>query len=166
MRHIRPLFGSRNHGLEPEGKQVLQRGLQSWEVGLAGYLRAVSEVVGVLPGGTARDFDPPAAYLALSRKSPRHPGRDLLLVWSAADGWEVLLEHSEQRSAESLARFGDPLVPAPVSVAQFVDEVVTGERAGGSPSRGASGGLDELLRPYAVIALPPGSVRVCGPSPG
>lgn len=142
---------------------MLQRGLRSWEVGLAGYLRAVSEVVGVLPGGTARDFEPPAVYLALSRKCPRHPTRDLLLAWSAASGWEVLLEHGELRSAESLARFGDPLVPTPAAVARFVDEVVTGERTGGDAARGASAGLDELLGPYAIIALPPGSVRVSRP---
>lgn len=142
---------------------MLQRGFRSWEVGLAGYVRAVSEVVGVLPGGTARDFDPPTVYLALSRTHSRRPEGDLLLVWSVAAGWELVLEPTERHSAELLARFGDPLVPAPAEVARFVDEVLAGRRAGDIPAHGASADLDGLLRSYATIALPPDSVRVSGP---
>ncbi|MDX3191255.1 DUF6292 family protein [Streptomyces sp. MN03-5084-2B] len=142
---------------------MLQRGPRSWEVGLAGYLRAVSAAVGVLPGGVGRDFDPPAAYLALSRRCARHPEHGLLLVWSAESGWELEFEHTELRPGEVLARFGDPLVPEPGQVARFVDEVLAGRRQGGEPARGAVSGLAELLSGYTVIALPPGGMRLPGP---
>jgi hypothetical protein len=142
---------------------VLQRGPRSWELGLAGYLRAVSAAVGVLPGGVGRDFDPPAAYLALSRRCDRHPEHGLLLVWSSESGWELMLEHTEHRPAEVLARLGDPLVPEPSHVARFVDEVLAGQREGGPPARGAASGLAELLSGYMVLALPPGRVWMPGP---
>jgi hypothetical protein len=130
---------------------------------LAGYLRAVSTAVGVLPGGVGRDFNPPAAYLALSRRCARAPERDLMLVWSADSGWELVLEDPELRPGEVLGRFGDPLVPEPAEVARFVDEVVAGRREGGGPARGGVSGLAELLQPYTVLALPPRRVRLPGP---
>jgi hypothetical protein len=142
---------------------MLPRGPRSWEVGLAGYLRVVSAAVGVLPGGVGRGFDPPAAYLALSRQCVRHPERGLLLVWSADVGWELVLEHTELHPGATLARFGEPLVPEPVAVADFVDEVVAGRRRGGLPASGASSDLHELLSRFAVVVLPPGSLRAAGP---
>ncbi|GLY42732.1 hypothetical protein Amsp01_087550 [Amycolatopsis sp. NBRC 101858] len=142
---------------------MLQRGPRSWEVGLAGYLRAVCTAVGVLPGGVGRDLDPPVAYLALSRQCARHPERGLLLVWSAEAGWELVLEHTERRPGETLARFGEPLVPEPVAVAHFVDEAVAGRREGGRPARGATSDLHELLTGYAVLVLPPKSIRAADP---
>lgn len=83
---------------------MLQRGPRSWEVGLAGYLRAVSAAVGVLPGGVGRDFDPPAAYLALSRRCARHPEHGLLLVWSAESGWELELDWMAARTKSDGAK--------------------------------------------------------------
>jgi hypothetical protein len=144
---------------------VLQRGPRSWEIGLAGYLRAVSAAVGVLPGGVGRGFEPPAAYLALSRRCARYPDDGLLLVWSAESGWELVLEHTELRPVQVLARFGDPLVPEPARVARFVDEVLAGRRRGGPPAGGAASGLAELLSGYSVIALPPGRIQLPGPEP-
>jgi hypothetical protein len=130
---------------------------------LAGYLRVVSAAVGVLPGGVSRDLDAPAAYLALSRQCVGYPERGLLLVWSAEAGWELVLEHTQHDPAETLARFGESLVPEPAEVAHFVDEVLAGRRRGGQPAAGASSGLYELLSGFAVLALPPASVRPVGP---
>jgi hypothetical protein len=142
---------------------VLQRGPRSWQVGLAGYVRAVCAAVGVVPGGVGRDLDPPVAYLALSRQCARHPERDLLLVWSGEAGWELVLEHTERRPGETLARFGEPLVPEPAEVARFVDEVVAGRRGGGRPAYGAASDLYELLKGYSALVLPSGSIRASGP---
>jgi hypothetical protein len=142
---------------------VLEGGPRSWEVGLAGYLRVVSAAVGVLPGGVGREFSPPVVFLALSRRSARHPERDLLLVWSAGDGWQLALEHPESRPGETLAWFGEPLVPEPAEVARFVDDVVAGRRRGGRPAAGASSDLYESLKAFAVRALPPASIRGTGP---
>ncbi|MEU0529014.1 DUF6292 family protein [Amycolatopsis tolypomycina] len=143
---------------------MLQGGFRSWEIGLAGYLRAVSAAVGVLPGGVGRDFDPPAAYLALSRPWARHPERGLLLVWSAAAGWELVLEHTPRYPGETLARFGEPLVPEPAEVARFVDEVVAGRRGDGPPATGAAADLGGLLGRFASLILPAGGMQPPGSS--
>lgn len=142
---------------------MLQRGFRSWEIGLAGYLRGVSAAVGVVPGGVGRDFDPPVAYLALSRQCVQYPERGLLLVWLADGGWELVLEHTELHPGETLAFFGEPLVPGPAEVADFVDEVVAGRRRGGLPASGASSDLHELLSGFTVLVLPPGNARATGP---
>jgi hypothetical protein len=130
---------------------------------LAGYLRAVSAAVGVLPGGVGREFDPPAAYLALSRRYAQAPERDLILVWSAESGWELMLEHAELGPGEVLGRFGAPHVPEPVEVAHFVDEAVAGRWEGGLPASGAASDLADLLQRYTVFALPPRRARLLGP---
>lgn len=142
---------------------MLQGGPRSWEIGLAGYLRAVAAAVDVLPGGVGRSFDPPAAYLALSRSCDRRPECGLLLVWSADAGWELVLEETVLHPGETLARFGDPLVPEPAAVARFVDDVVAGRRGGGRPASGTSSDLAELLGGFAVFVLPPGIIGVAGP---
>jgi len=130
---------------------------------LAGYLRVVSAAVGVVPGGLGREFDPPVAYLALQRRSALHSERDLLLVWSAEAGWELVLEHTESEAGETLARFGDPLVPEPPDVARFVDDVLAGRRRGGHPAAGSPSDLHGLLSRFAVLVLPPGGIRAAGP---
>lgn len=100
----------------------------------------------MLPGGVGRDFDPPAAYF-----------------WSAEAGWELVVEHTEDHPEETLARFGEPLVPSPAEVACFVGEVLAGRRRGGRPAAGAAADLRESLNGFAVLVLPPGNFRESDP---
>jgi hypothetical protein len=93
--------------------------------GLAGYVRAVAAALGLPPQGTSFEIsDTATAYLAL-RRSPGHPGEDLMLVWSERSGWALAVE-TEPTSV--LAYFGEDLVPEPERVGSFVREVLDGHR--------------------------------------
>ncbi|HEY2062510.1 DUF6292 family protein [Amycolatopsis sp. NBC_01480] len=99
---------------------------------LAGYVSAVATAVGVPPEGTSFEVtDTVTAYLGLSRRAPSYPGRDLMLVWSARQGWAVSVEPRPDEAPLVLARLGGDVVPAPEAVGRFVTEVVS--RTGGTP---------------------------------
>ncbi|CAM3307919.1 DUF6292 domain-containing protein [Kibdelosporangium persicum] len=105
----------------------------TWELslGLAGYLRAVAKRIGVPAEGTTFEIsDTATAYLALTRRSPAWPARDLMLVWSERTGWIVSVETEPHEAPVVIACFGgtDPL-PAPDAVARFVAEALTGDGA-------------------------------------
>jgi len=110
-------------------------------LGLAGYLRAVAEAIGVPSEGTTFEIsDTATAYLALARQWPGRPGRDLMLVWSERTGWTVSVETDPGEQPMVVARLGgrDP-APEPKVVADFVSEAVT--------------------RDSSVAAGPPGSME-------
>ncbi|MFC0436943.1 DUF6292 family protein [Kutzneria buriramensis] len=125
--------------------------------GLAGYLHAVAEAVGVPVDGTSYEVsDTATAYLALIRRTSDRPGRDLMLVWSEHDGWAVSVE-TEPLEPPILLSFhgGEDPVPDPRIVAHFVTEVLDGRRGAGRPTspRGRAH-LAERLTSYAVAAEP------------
>ncbi|MFT7834890.1 DUF6292 family protein [Saccharothrix sp. BKS2] len=92
--------------------------------GLAGYVRAVAEEIGVPPEGTEFEVsDTTTAYLALAEG----PDRDLMLVWSGEHGWSVEVETDPGERALTLAHLGPPLVPEPAEVARFVADVRAGK---------------------------------------
>ncbi|MEV4319427.1 DUF6292 family protein [Actinocrispum sp. NPDC049592] len=93
--------------------------------GLAGYLSAVAKAIGVPEEGTSFEVsDTATAYLALDRKWPGRPGRDLMLVWCERMGWTVSLETGPAEPAMVLARLGGDSVPEPQAVAQFVTDAL------------------------------------------
>ncbi|MDT8914452.1 DUF6292 family protein [Amycolatopsis sp. PS_44_ISF1] len=99
---------------------------------LEGYVRAVAAAVGVPREGTSFEAtDTVTAYLGLSRRAPQYPGRDLMLVWSARQGWAVSVETHPAEVPLVLSRLGGDVVPAPEAVGRFVTEVVS--RTGGVP---------------------------------
>ncbi|PWW56924.1 hypothetical protein DFQ13_110126 [Actinokineospora spheciospongiae] len=88
---------------------------------LDAYVRAVATTVGVPPEGvTCEVTDTATAYLALSRRVPEHPGRDLMLLWTEGQGWAVSVETRPGEPAIVLARLGGDPVPPPLSVAGLV----------------------------------------------
>ncbi|MBP2326765.1 hypothetical protein JOF56_007150 [Kibdelosporangium banguiense] len=106
--------------------------------GLAGYLRAVAEAIGVPPEGTTFEIsDTATAYLALARRWPGRPGRDLMLVWGERTGWVVSVETDPGEQPMVVARLGgnDP-VPEPQTVARFVTEALTSQTS--APARPAA----------------------------
>jgi hypothetical protein len=124
--------------------------------GMSGYLRAVAEAVGVPPeGATFEISDTVTAYLALTRRWPARPGRDLMAIWSEVDGWTVSVETDPSEPAVVLARWRDTdLVPEPGAVARFVTDAVTSENVERTvpsvlraPNRGR---LAERLTRYVV----------------
>ncbi|MFC5053240.1 DUF6292 family protein [Saccharothrix xinjiangensis] len=108
---------------------------------LGAYVRTVAEAVGVPREGTTCEVtDTATAYLALGCRSTEHPDRDVMLVWSASQGWVVSIETSPGEPPIVLSRSTGDLVPAPEAVARFVAESVT---------RRGSGLRPVILPPYA-----------------
>jgi hypothetical protein len=101
--------------------------------GLAGYVRAVAEELGVPTEGTGFEIsDTATAYLGLARRWSERPGRDLMLVWSEQHGWSIAVEVDPTEAPIVVAHLGgDDLVPTPRAVAQFVTDVLAGRRSAG-----------------------------------
>lgn len=105
----------------------------SWALskGLAGYLRAVAAAVGVPAEGTTCEIsDTATAYLALTRRCPARPGRDLMLVWSERTGWTVSVETDPDEAPITIARIDGDLLPSPETVARFVTNALGHHRVG------------------------------------
>jgi hypothetical protein len=98
---------------------------------LAGYVRAVADAVGVSEEGTSCEVaDTVTAYVALSRRSPRFPGRDLMLLWTSRQGWTLAVETAPAEPALVVSRLGGDAVPEPALVGRFVSQVVSAPDAG------------------------------------
>jgi hypothetical protein len=128
---------------------MLDRGRTPEEFGLAGYVRAVAAAVGVPMDAAGWEVgDSPAAYLALG---DRGSDREFMLIWSARSGSKVCAENTEWQPATVVARFGAHVVPAPGVVQDFVADVLTGHRRGGTSARPVAR-LAELLARYAIAS--------------
>ncbi|MEC3976456.1 DUF6292 family protein [Amycolatopsis sp. H20-H5] len=128
-------------------------GMSAMTRGLAGYIRRVADAVGVTADGVTHEVsDTATAYLALARRSPRHPERDLMLFWSERHGWAVAVEEEHGDHPKLVAYFGEELVPSPAQVAEFVAAVTTGRSPAHPRPRFAEGDdrrdLTVKLAPY------------------
>lgn len=98
--------------------------------GLAGYLGAVSAVMGVGQESCSMDLDHPAsAYIALDQRLPRRPERDTALLWDERHGWAFAMETHSGEDLLVLAYLGGELVPSPDTVGRFVTAI---QSAGGA----------------------------------
>ncbi|GAB2965569.1 DUF6292 family protein [Saccharothrix stipae] len=101
-------------------------------LGLARYVQAVAEEIGVPPEGTEFEVsDTATAYLGLEG-----PGRDLMLLWNEQRGWSIAVETDPTEKPLTIAHLGQPLVPPPNAVARFVDDVLAGKDIGAEPEFG------------------------------
>jgi len=99
--------------------------------GLGGYVRAVAREVGVSPEAINYEVsDTATAYLALNRRTPNYPDRDLMLIWGERDGWVVAVETDPAEAPIVLAYLGRDVLPAPHAVARFVTDLVAGRNPG------------------------------------
>ncbi|MFD1150676.1 DUF6292 family protein [Saccharothrix hoggarensis] len=116
--------------------------------GLARYVKAVAEEVGVPPEGTEFEVsDTATAYLGLAEG----PGRDLMLLWNEERGWSIAVETDPAEAPVVVAHLGLPLVPPPDVVARFVDDVLAGKTGGPEPDPGGArdrAGLASRLSDY------------------
>lgn len=102
--------------------------------GLARYVQAVAEEVGVPPEGTEFEVsDTATAYLGLEG-----PGRDLMLLWNEQRGWSIAVETDPTEAPVVVAHLGLPLVPPPDAVARFVDDVLAGKPGSPEPAVGVT----------------------------
>jgi hypothetical protein len=95
---------------------------------LPAYLAAVSAAVGVGVESCTADFGNPAsAYIALDTRLPRHPGRDVALLWDERHGWSAALENDSGQDLLVVAYLGGELVPRPQRLARFLAAVRRGD---------------------------------------
>ncbi|GAA2686599.1 MULTISPECIES: DUF6292 family protein [Actinosynnema] len=118
--------GARRPTSPRKGTSPRDGGAHALAEALDDYVRAVAEAVEVPPDGTSSEVtDTATAYLALGCRSEAHPGRDLMLVWSAAHGWVVSVETSPDEEPVVLSRSTGDLVPPPEAVAALVADAVS-----------------------------------------
>jgi hypothetical protein len=127
-----------------------------------------AEALGVPRDGASFEVtDTATAYIALGCRAVAHPDRDVMLVWSATQGWAVSIETDPAEPLIVLARLAGDIVQAPEAVAGFVTESMT--RAGDrqAPAAGAQpmgwSDLAECMERYAPEEAPsPGNSTANG----
>jgi hypothetical protein len=98
---------------------------------LSDYIGAVARAMGISAEATECELsDTATAYLALTRRLPSFPDRDLMLIWSECDGWAVAVETDPGEAPIVIAYFGDDILPEPHAIARFVDDLVAGNHPG------------------------------------
>ncbi|WP_409490367.1 DUF6292 family protein [Amycolatopsis sp. cmx-11-12] len=87
-----------------------------------GYLAEVTAALGVGLESCTVDHDSPvSAYVALDERLPRHPGRDVALLWDEVHGWAAAIEtHSGEDLIVLRYLGGETATPPPARVARFV----------------------------------------------
>lgn len=99
-----------------EGTHVLAGALER-------YVEKVAEALGVPRDGISFEVtDTATAYIALGCRAVAHPARDVMLVWSATQGWVVSIETDPTEPLIVLARSTGDIVQAPAVVARLVAE--------------------------------------------
>jgi hypothetical protein len=113
---------------EPEVEPRFQRALR-------GYLDAVARKLGVGLESCTLDKDlPTSAYLAVDRRLPEFPDRDLAMLWDEVHGWAVAIEtHSGEDLIVVSYLDTDTVTPPPGLVARFLHEVTDGRSRLGRP---------------------------------
>lgn len=87
------------------------------------YVGKVAEALGVPRDGISFEVtDTATAYIALGCRAVAHPDRDVMLVWSATQGWAVSIETDPAEPLIVLARSTGEIVQAPEAVARLVAE--------------------------------------------
>jgi len=115
------------------------------------YLAAVCGQFGIGLESCAVDEDSPvSAYVALDVRLPRHPDRDLALLWDERHGWSLAIETHSGEDLLVLGYLGGPVAPPPERIHRFVAAARRdGCRGLEIPDRREAAGLDalaELLR--------------------
>ncbi|GAA4433582.1 DUF6292 family protein [Actinokineospora soli] len=124
---------------------------------LRGYLADVAAAVGIGLESCTVDHDTPvSAYLALDTRLPRHPDRDLALLWHEERGWAAAIETHSGEDLIILDHLGGPTVlPPPHRVARFLDDLRTRGPAGVEPPAIRTAGThDDLARLLGQWHLP------------
>jgi hypothetical protein len=87
------------------------------------YVRKVAEALGVPRDGVSFEVtDTATAYIALGCRAVAHPDRDVMLVWSATQGWVVSIETDPAEPLIVLGRSTGDIVQPPEVVTRLVTE--------------------------------------------
>jgi hypothetical protein len=102
---------------------------------LRGYLAATADCLGVGLESCTIDVDlPTSAYLAVNRRLPEFPDRDLALLWDEVHGWAAAIEtHSGEDLIVVSYLDATTVTPPPRRVARFLRELCAGRSGPGRP---------------------------------
>ncbi|UVS79590.1 DUF6292 family protein [Actinokineospora sp. UTMC 2448] len=125
--------------------------------GLQGYVRAVSEQLGLSGECFYVQSVPLGAYLALDGRFSGFPDRDAALLWDAERGWAAAVETHSGEDLIVQAWLPGDVVPPPHRVAHWTRGLLDGSP--GQPRltqpRQPQDDLPARLAPYAVAGLVP-----------
>ncbi len=98
--------------------------------GLQRYVRRVNEELGLQGDAFYTQAEPTvSAYIALERRLPDRPDRDVALLWTERHGWALTVEtHAGEDLVVAGYLTAEPL-PAPRVVADFAHGLLSGERS-------------------------------------
>lgn len=98
--------------------------------GLRRYVRLVAEAIGVGTEASTVQFDHPVSvYLALDRRHPTFPDRDLALLWDERFGWALGAEADSSADVQVVGYLAVDVLPLPEIVAKYVETACrTGDR--------------------------------------
>ncbi|MCJ0902343.1 DUF6292 family protein [Rhodococcus sp. ARC_M6] len=89
-------------------------------LGFERYVQSVAERVGAgIEQWCCRGNHPMEAYIALDRKLPRFPGREVALLWEETCGWALAVETRSGEDLIVLGYLGEEAVASPEVVAKF-----------------------------------------------
>ena len=122
--------GERAPAATSEGTHLLAGALER-------YVSQVAASLGVPRDGVSFEVtDTATAYIALGCRAAAHPGRDVMLVWSATQGWTVSIETDPAEPLIVLARSAGAVVPSPEAVVRLVATSLSGLGTRESPQAG------------------------------
>jgi hypothetical protein len=105
------------------GRNATSEGTHLLAGALECYVGKVAEALGVPCDGISFEVtDTATAYIALGCRAVAHPDRDVMLVWSATQGWAVSIETDPTEPLIVLARATGDIVQAPEVVVRLVAE--------------------------------------------
>lgn len=130
--------------------------------GLRRYVRRVSEELGLRGEAFNAQTEPTAsAYLALDRRLPDRPDRDVALLWTERHGWALTIETNAGEDLVVAGYLTAESLPPPEVVAEFAQSLLSGERSPRPEPPPQFDGEADLARrlaayptPYAEPAFP------------
>lgn len=108
-------------GMEPHFDGVILKGLHR-------YVSLVIEALGLHGDACCVQLEPIAsAYIALERRLPSRPDRDVALLWDERHGWAMAAETSSGEDLIVIGYHGLELLPPPRVVATFAESIYSDE---------------------------------------
>jgi hypothetical protein len=108
--------------------------LESWSRparGLHRYVQLVAEELGCSGDAFCVQTESPlSAYLPMEQRLPRHPNRDLALLWDEHNGWCLAMETASGEDLLVVAYHGNSLLPRPKVVARFAEGLIADSAVG------------------------------------
>ncbi|WP_125681791.1 DUF6292 family protein [Amycolatopsis sp. WAC 04182] len=134
--------------MEPQSDGVVLKGLHR-------YVSLVIEALGLHGDAYCVQLEPTAsAYVALERRLPSRPDRDVALLWDELHGWALAVETGSGEDLLIVGYHGLELLPSPRVVASFAQRMFSDspEASLDPPALETAGTEDGLMLRLAAYA--------------